>query len=51
MPRPAGTPPAATIMPPGSGRGLRAVEAVSSHWGVTRVPGGKIVWSLVDAQR
>ena len=33
------------------GWGLRAVEAASSRWGVTRLPTGKIVWSLVAALR
>jgi anti-anti-sigma factor len=31
------------------GWGLRAVEAASSRWGATRLPTGKIVWSLVAA--
>ncbi|GAA0485665.1 hypothetical protein Ade02nite_09220 [Paractinoplanes deccanensis] len=30
-----------------SGRGLHLIEAVSTHTGVTRIPGGKIVWALL----
>ncbi|MEV6345233.1 hypothetical protein [Actinoplanes sp. NPDC051851] len=33
------------------GLGLRAVAAASSHWGTTLIPGGKIVWSLLHADR
>lgn len=35
------------IIPPGSGRGLRIIAAVATHWGVTRTAGGKIVWVLI----
>lgn len=37
--------------PAGTGRGLRLVEAVSTHWGTLAVGDGKIVWSLVKARR
>ncbi|TDO41968.1 ATP-binding protein [Paractinoplanes brasiliensis] len=40
-------PPTGMIVPPGSGRGLLIVDASSTHWGATRVPGGKIVWALM----
>lgn len=33
-----------------SGRGLRVVEAVCTHWSTTRVPGGKIVWAVLSTQ-
>ncbi|HET6480986.1 MAG TPA: STAS domain-containing protein [Actinoplanes sp.] len=48
MPRMATDPPVtSTFMRPGSGRGLRVVAAAATYWGVTRLPGGKIVWALV----
>ncbi|WP_436534687.1 ATP-binding protein [Actinoplanes sp. HUAS TT8] len=48
VPRVTGGPPTTgAIMAPGSGRGLRMIEAASTHWGVTMTPGGKIVWSLM----
>ena len=48
MPRITETPPATSaVMPPGSGRGLRIVAALSTHWGATPVSGGKIVWALL----
>jgi anti-anti-sigma regulatory factor len=51
MPRAApGEPEVGTSMPPGSGRGLRMVEAISTYWGATRVPGGKIVWALLSTE-
>ncbi|MFC3992440.1 ATP-binding protein [Actinoplanes siamensis] len=47
-PRVVGEPPATgRIMAPGTGRGLRMITAASAHWGVTRTPGGKIVWALL----
>ncbi|GID29385.1 ATP-binding protein [Paractinoplanes brasiliensis] len=36
-----------TLMRPGSGRGLRIVAAVATHWGATPLPGGKVVWALI----
>jgi anti-anti-sigma regulatory factor len=41
----------AAVPPPEAGRGLRLVEALSSYWGVTRIPGGKIVWALLRTVR
>ena len=35
------------IVPPGAGRGLRIVAGAATHWGTTRLPTGKIVWSLL----
>ncbi|GAB2586393.1 hypothetical protein Aab01nite_51630 [Paractinoplanes abujensis] len=49
MPRPPGGPPVtSTLMRPGSGRGLRIVGAAATHWGATPVPGGKVVWALIE---
>jgi len=49
VPRPIDAVPVrSAIMPAGSGRGLRAVDAFSTHWGVTRLPDGKIVWALMN---
>jgi anti-sigma regulatory factor (Ser/Thr protein kinase) len=28
-----------------SGRGLKIVAALSAHWGVSTIPGGRVVWS------
>ncbi|MEU4563171.1 ATP-binding protein [Actinoplanes sp. NPDC023936] len=42
-------PPTSTIMLPGSGRGLRIVAAVATHWGATATDGGKTVWALLKA--
>jgi anti-anti-sigma regulatory factor len=33
----------------GPGRGLGAVEAFSTGWGVIRVPDGKVVWAMIVA--
>ncbi|MEU4689424.1 hypothetical protein [Actinoplanes sp. NPDC023714] len=40
-----------TVVAAGDGRGLRFVEAVGTRWGVTGVPDGKIVWTLLRAHR
>jgi anti-anti-sigma regulatory factor len=37
--------------PSTSGRGIRIVEALSTHWGATSIPGGKIVWALIRTER
>ncbi|MFF0379732.1 ATP-binding protein [Actinoplanes missouriensis] len=43
-------PPTSTIMLPGTGRGLRIVAAMATHWGATTTTGGgKIVWALIRA--
>jgi anti-anti-sigma regulatory factor len=48
MPRcPEGPPVTSTLMPPGSGRGLRIVAASATHWGATPLLDGKIVWALI----
>jgi len=50
LPRPVELPPGGgSIVVAGSGRGLRIVQALSTHWGATRTPGGKIVWALISA--
>jgi anti-anti-sigma regulatory factor len=41
----------AEFPPHEAGRGLRMVEALSTYWGVTRIPGGKIVWALLRTVR
>ena len=51
LPRLSGDPPAtSTLMRPGTGRGLRIVAAASTHWGVTPLPAGKIVWALMRSE-
>ncbi|RAK27770.1 hypothetical protein B0I29_122153 [Actinoplanes lutulentus] len=35
------------IVPAGSGRGLRIVAGLASHWGCTALNTGKIVWALL----
>jgi anti-sigma regulatory factor (Ser/Thr protein kinase) len=48
MPQTTETPPATSgVLRPGSGRGLRIVAALGTHWGATPVAGGKIVWALL----
>jgi anti-anti-sigma regulatory factor/anti-sigma regulatory factor (Ser/Thr protein kinase) len=37
------------VIRPGTGRGLRIVAALGTHWGATPVPGGKIVWALLKS--
>ncbi|KUL23449.1 hypothetical protein ADL15_45540 [Actinoplanes awajinensis subsp. mycoplanecinus] len=44
-------PPTSAVMLPGTGRGLRVVGATAAHWGVTKIPSGKIVWALLLAYR
>ncbi|GAA2673156.1 ATP-binding protein [Actinoplanes palleronii] len=40
-----------SIMPAGSGRGMRIISAAGSHCGVIRVAEGKTVWVLISADR
>jgi hypothetical protein len=43
--------PARVGRPTNSGRGLRIVDAVSSDWGTTTTPEGKMVWAEFDRPR
>jgi anti-sigma regulatory factor (Ser/Thr protein kinase) len=41
--------PSSPVGPPSSGRGMRIVAIAATHWGVTGLPDGKIVWALLSA--
>lgn len=50
MPHIIETPPVVSgVIRPGTGRGLRIVAALGTHWGATPVAGGKIVWALLKS--